>query len=319
MSEALDDKQEKEMLQRYRKTHAKPKLMKAPKTKKNIIKISQEEINQKIYNNNFKRIYNILKLNNNQLPWRLLTENNNNELENFELIYEWDEKIVKEYLESNNPYKNIKDAIKKINLIKIVDQQNIPLYKEIPNFDHIKANIKIKNKNLLENIQSNKLKIETAKKIEKNIFNSNKDVENLNEIGKKLNREVSKYQLEKYIINNKKNEENKVEIDTKIDLINKRMNILMQTVEYFNKKYSKKINIDILFKHFLREHLTIKENSKIRKSKKRRDKKKLNKKENKYELKQEKNHKQRNSMHRGICNRLFKGKPLETCYLEPPK
>ena len=68
MSEALDDKQEKEMLQRYRKTHAKPKLMKAPKPKKNIYKMNQEEINQKIYNDNFKRIYNILKLNNNQLP-----------------------------------------------------------------------------------------------------------------------------------------------------------------------------------------------------------------------------------------------------------
>ena len=225
--------------------------------------------------------------------------------------------MVQEYLESNDPNKNIKDAIKQINLIQIVDQQNIPLYKEIPTFDYIKSKI-IKNKNTIKNIQTPNLKIETAKKVEYNILYSNEHVDNLNELGKILNREVSKHQLEKYIINNDKNEENKELLDTKIDLINKRVNILMKTVEYFNKKYSKKINIDILIKAFIKEHLN-NDNVKKRKNKKRREEKKLKRIENKDELKQEKNHKQRNSMHRGICNRLFKGKPLETCYLDPPK
>ena len=123
--------------------------MKAPKPKKNINKMNPEEINEKIYHDNFKRIFNILKLNNTQLPWRLLSENNKNEMENYELIYEWDEKMVQEYLESNDPNKNIKDAIKWIKLKEIVDQQNIPLYKEIPTFDYIKSKIKINNKNIL--------------------------------------------------------------------------------------------------------------------------------------------------------------------------
>ena len=239
MSEALNDKQEKEMMQRYLKTHAKPKLMKAPKPKMNINKMNPEEIIEKIYHDNFKRIFNILKLNNTQLPWRLLSENNNNnnEMENYELIYEWDEKMVQEYLESNDPNKNIKDAIKRINLKEIVDLQNIPLYKEIPTFDYIKS--KKKNKNILKNIQTPNLKIETAKKVEYNIHYSNEHVDNLNELRKNLNREVSKHQLEKYFINNEITEENKDEINTKIDLINKRVNILMKTVEYFNKKYSK--------------------------------------------------------------------------------
>ena len=55
----------------------------------------------------------------------------------FEFIYEWGEAVVRDYYSPNGTTKNIKDAIKNINLIKIEPGTDVALIKEVPKFLNI--------------------------------------------------------------------------------------------------------------------------------------------------------------------------------------